>query len=278
VKVFISSDMEGTAGVVDWQQVIGPGPAYERGRALLLGEVNAAIEGAIAGGADEIVVNDSHWTMQNLDPSTLSGGASYVSGRHKTHYMMEGLDETFDACFFVSYHGSIGGRASVLSHTYNPNAVGEARLGGEAVGESGINALVAAAFAVPVALVTGDDVTAEEALARFPGAELVVVKTSLGRLSARSVHPERARELIRSGAERAVGRLAELHPPEVVRPAALEVDLLTADLAELATLVRGVTRIASRTIRIEGEPLDVYRSFVGVLVVTRQLASEISGR
>jgi len=67
VKVFISSDMEGTAGIVDWQQVIGPGPAYERGRALLLGEVNAAIEGAIDGGADEIVVNDSHWTMQNLD-------------------------------------------------------------------------------------------------------------------------------------------------------------------------------------------------------------------
>jgi len=276
--VFISTDMEGTAGIVDWQQVIGPGPAYERGRALLLGEVNAAIEGAIDGGADEIVVNDSHWTMQNLDPSGLSGGASYVSGRHKSLYMMEGLDETFDACFFVSYHGSIGGRASILSHTYNPNAVGEVRLGGDAVGESGINALVAAAFEVPVALVTGDDVTVEEAKARFADAELVAVKASLGRGSARSVHPEQARELIRSGAERAVRRVGELRPPEVPRPVALDVDLLTADLAEIATLVRGVTRIATRTIRIEGEPLDAYRSFVGMLVVTRQLASEISGR
>ena len=70
MKVFLSTDIEGTAGIVDWQQVLGPHPEYELGRRLLLGEVNAAIDGALAGGATEIVVNDSHWTMQNLPPAS----------------------------------------------------------------------------------------------------------------------------------------------------------------------------------------------------------------
>src|SRR5579863_7516265 len=92
MKVFLSSDMEGTAGVVDWEQCIGPGPEAAAGRELLLAEVNAAIEGAIAGGATEIVVNDSHANMRNLPPGQLLGEASYISGSHKPLYMMQGLD------------------------------------------------------------------------------------------------------------------------------------------------------------------------------------------
>ncbi len=274
MKVFLSSDMEGVAGIVSWPQVLGPGPEYERGRALLLAEVNAAIDGAVEGGATEVVVNDSHWTMQNLDPAELHADATYVSGTHKPLYMMQGLDETFDAAFFVAYHGSIDGPASVLSHTYNPRAVSSVRLDGAPAGEAGINALVAAAFGVPVALVTGDRVTIEEAKGWFPGAELVVVKESIGRMSAGSVHPERARALIQEGARRAIERLGELAPPVVSSPATLEVDLLTSDLAELATMVRGVERSDTRRIRITGAPLEVFRSFAGALAITRQLAAE----
>ena len=93
MKVFISFDMEGVAGIVDWSQCRGPGQPYEEGRRLLLGEVNAAIDGAMAGGATEIVCNDSHGTMNNLDPEELHGQAAYVSGRHKPLYMMQGLDD-----------------------------------------------------------------------------------------------------------------------------------------------------------------------------------------
>src|SRR5215471_462379 len=196
MKVFISNDMEGTAGVVDWEQCIGDGPAAAAGRELLLREVNAAIEGALAGGATEIVVNDSHSVMRNLPPGALSGRASYISGSHKPLYMMQGLDETFDAIMFVSYHGSMGA-AACLSHTYNPRAVMEARLDGQVTGEAGINPLVAAHYGVPVVLVTGDRRACEEAAALLPGVHLAVVKEAVSRLAAHSMHPDRACALIR---------------------------------------------------------------------------------
>src|SRR5260221_1084398 len=155
MKVFVSSDMEGTAGVVDWDQCVGDGPEAAAGRRLLLAEVNAAIEGALAGGATQIVLNDSHATMRTLPPAELAGGASYISGSHKPLYMMQGLDDSFDAVLFVSYHGSIGAPAG-LSHTYNPRAVMEARLDDSVTGEAGINSLVAAHYVVTVVLVSVD--------------------------------------------------------------------------------------------------------------------------
>ena len=98
MKVWISFDMEGVAGIVDWEQCRPSGGArYAVGCQLMLDEVNAAIEGAIAGGATEVVLNDSHGTMANLDPRLVAGEASYIAGRHKPLYMMQGLDETVDA-------------------------------------------------------------------------------------------------------------------------------------------------------------------------------------
>ncbi|MGH3212799.1 MAG: M55 family metallopeptidase, partial [Trebonia sp.] len=135
--------MEGVAGIVDWAQCRPPGQAYEEGRALLLGEVNAAIDGVLAAGAAEIVCNDSHGAMNNLNPADLHGRAAYIAGRHKPWYMMEGLDDSFDAVFFIGYHGSISGEPSVLSHTYNPSVISRVTLNGVECGESGINALVA---------------------------------------------------------------------------------------------------------------------------------------
>src|SRR5215468_8207591 len=175
VKVFISFDMEGVAGIVDWSQCKGPGQPYEEGRQLLLGEVNAAIDGAVAAGATEIVCNDSHGTMNNLDPAQLHGRASYVAGRHKPLYMMEGMDDSVDAVFFIGYHGSISGASSVLSHTYNPSVIAKAELNGVECGESGINALVALACRAPVALITGDQQTITEGGPFFKEAERVVV-------------------------------------------------------------------------------------------------------
>src|SRR6202034_60189 len=183
MKVFLSSDMEGTAGVVDWEQCVGDGPEAAAGRRLLLAEVNAAIEGAVEGGATEIVVNDSHPKWRNLPADELPGAASYISGSHKPMYMMQGMDDSFDAVLFVSYHGSIGAPAG-LSHTYNPRAVTEARLNGTVTGEAGINALVAAHYRVPVVLVTGDRCACEETAALMPGVRAAVVKEHVSRLAA----------------------------------------------------------------------------------------------
>jgi D-amino peptidase len=271
MKVFLSSDMEGTAGVVDWEQCVGQGPEVAAGRKLLLAEVNAAIDGALAGGATEIVVNDSHSTMRNLPPGELKGGASYISGSHKPLYMMQGLDDSFDAVLFVSYHGSIGAPAG-LSHTYNPRAVMEARLDGVVTGEAGINALVAAHHRVPVVLVTGDRSACDETAALIPGVHTAVVKESVSRLAAHSLHPTRACELIRQKAQSAVAEAKAAEPPPLAS-ATLEVDVRTTDIAEAASWIRGVERTSDRKLRFVGDsPLAVYRSFCAAILLTRTVA------
>ncbi|HEY1919500.1 MAG TPA: M55 family metallopeptidase [Streptosporangiaceae bacterium] len=285
MKIFVSSDMEGTAGVVAWEQCTGDGPQAAAGRELLLAEVNAAIEGALDGGASEIVVNDSHSHMRNLPPAELAGQASYISGSHKPLYMMQGLDGSFDAVLFVSYHGSVGAPAG-LSHTYNPRAVAEARLNGVVTGEAGINALVAAHYGVPVVLVTGDRVACEETAALLPGIHTAVVKEPVSRVAAHSLHPERARALIQEAAREAVASAAQAAPPPFKEAAAkaaaagsvatLELSVRTTDIAEAATWVRGVERAGPRELVIAGEDLlSVYRSFCAAILLTRTVAQEV---
>ena len=189
MKLFLSTDFEGVSGIVAWEQIIEGNSEYEYGRRLLTNEVNAVISGALEGGAEEFVVNDSHHYMRNLHPQELSGKATLITGRHKPMYMMEGLDSSFDGIFFVGYHGSIGAEQAVLSHTYNPGAIWEVRLNGDIVGESAINALVAAYYKVPIIFISGDEVTTQEAQHIAPKAEKVVVKQSIGRFAAAHIHP-----------------------------------------------------------------------------------------
>jgi D-amino peptidase len=275
MKIFLSSDMEGTAGVVDWEQCVGDGAEAVAGRRLLLDEVNAAIGGAIAGGATEIVVNDSHSRMRNLPAQELHGQASYISGSHKPLYMMQGLDASFDAVLFVSYHGSVGAPAG-LSHTYNPRAVSEVRLNGTVTGEAGINALVAAHYGVPVVLVTGDRCACEETAALLPGVHSAVVKEPVSRLAAHSLHPTRACALIREVAEKAVATAAQAGPPPLGPMATLEISVRTTDIAEAATWVRGVQRAGPRQIVISGDDLlSVYRSFCSAILLTRTIAEAV---
>jgi D-amino peptidase len=270
VKVFISFDMEGVAGIVDWSQCRPPGQPYEEGRQLLLGEVNAAIDGALEAGATEVVCNDSHGAMNNLDPAALHGRASYVAGRHKPLYMMEGMDSSVDAVFFVGYHGSISGASSVLSHTYNPSVISKVSLNGAECGESGINALVALAHDAPVALITGDQQTITEGGPFFKEAERIIVKQSITRFSAAQLHPADARMRIAAGAAQALRRLPSIGLPGIALPARLDIEVQTADMAQVASWVKGAERTGTRTIAIEGDdPLAVFRSFVALTYITR---------
>jgi D-amino peptidase len=270
MRVFISVDMEGVAGIVDWEQCRAPGAAYEEGRRLLLAEVNAAIDGALAGGATDVLVNDAHSVMRNLPPDELHGAASYLAGSHKPLYMMEGLDESFGAVLYVGYHGSMGS-AGVLSHTYNPRAVHEVRIGGTVAGESGLNALVAAAYGVPVVLVTGDQTVGPEAEPFCPGIEVVEVKRAVSRFAAESLHPDQACTLVREGAERAVTGAEKQHAPSFGDPIRIEVDWRTADQAAMAAWVGG--SCAGRTTTLVGEdPLAVYRAVVAQVLLTRGIA------
>jgi D-amino peptidase len=273
MRVFLSCDMEGVAGVVDWSQCRGPATEYEAARRLLVSEVNAAIDGAFDGGATEVLVNDSHGLMANLPPDELDPRVEYLSGKHKPLYMMQGLDDSFGAVLFVGYHGSIGTNG-VLSHTYNPRAVYGARLNEQVVGEAGINSLVAVAHGVPIALVTGDDVTIAETTALIPDVEGVVVKEAISRFSAKNLSPTQAREAIRKGARQATVKAAgkQLAPPPIDQPYSLDVDWLTADMAEMATWVGGVERTGERTVTISSDDaLAVFKHFVATVFITRAI-------
>lgn len=272
MKLFLSTDFEGTSGIVAWEQIIEGNAEYEQGRSLLTAEVNAVITGALEAGATEFVVNDAHHYMRNLHPQDLVGRATLITGKHKPLYMMEGLDATFDGVCFVSYHGSIGAEKAILSHTYNPGAIWEVRINGEVVGESGLNALVAAHYNVPIILVSGDAATAQEAQFIAPQAEKVVVKQSLGRFAASNLHPTVARELLYEGARRACQHISDMEPPKFRLPVSLEITFLVADMAEMALWIRGVERMSSRTVKVESDNLlDLYRTFVTIVTLTRAL-------
>ncbi len=270
MKIYLSTDIEGTAGIVDWDQVMPGSAGYAAGVELLLAEVNAAIEGAAAAGATEFLVNDAHSRMANLPPARLAGRARYLGGRLKPLYMMEGLDETFDAVLFVSYHGSMSAAAAALSHTYFPAAIAEVTLNGIVVGEAGINALVARHFKVPVALITGDETTSREISDVCPGIRSAIVKRSVNRFAAESMHPEDACALIREEARLAVAGVSELSPPAIELPATLAIRFHTAVYADLAERIAGVTRtgVLEATITDE-DPLELFCTFVTVVLLCR---------
>ncbi|HWD97295.1 MAG TPA: M55 family metallopeptidase [Acidimicrobiales bacterium] len=272
MKIFISSDMEGTAGVVDWDHVMASGPLYPYYCELLTNEINAAIEGAMRAGADEFLVNDSHSKMANLKPSELAGSARYLSGRVKPMYMMQGLDETFDAVFFISYHGSMSSQGSTLSHTYFPTAFAQISINGVIAGEAAINTLVAKAYGVPLLLITGDEVTAREIAPFAPSARAVVVKNSVSRFAADSMHPTEACELINEQAFQAVSSLATAKQIDISTPTTMEIEFRTSDYADLASRVAGVKREDTLRCSITLEsPLELYRTFITVVLLCRGL-------
>lgn len=276
MKVYLSIDAEGVAGITDWDQIRTTGDDFALGRRLMLGELNAAIEGVLAAHPDaEIVVNDSHGSMRNFPPDEIAGNASLIAGRHKPMYMMEGLDGSFDAILFIGYHGAIGAHPAILSHTYNPRAIWEVQIDGHSVGESALNGLVAAHYGVPIVFVSGDEATAVDARALVPDIETAIVKTSFTRFAARSVHPQVAREQIRSGVQRALSQMAgKALVPVYASPTRVEVTFLTADMAGACAVLRGVELVPEqpRTVRCVGDDrLAIFQAFVGMIQITRAL-------
>lgn len=251
MRVYISVDMEGVAGVVHEDQTDPTDPRhaadYARSCRLMTGEANAAIEGALAAGATQVCVNDSHWLMRNLLAEDLHEAAELISGGPKRLSMVEGIETGFDAAMFVGYHGRAGTGASIIDHTYT-DRIYEVRVNGAATGELGLNAAIAGHYGVPVVLATGDNTLAAEAKATLgEGVETVVVKEALSRYAARSVAPAEARKRIREGAARA---LARTHRPYVVKgPVTIETDFARSVHADMAELVPGAERVGPRTVR-----------------------------
>ena len=209
MRVHIISDIEGVSGIAKPEQVAGGEPLFEEARRLYTEEINAAIRGARAAGATEIVVMDCHgagkgWTFNSLVPDLLDPGCEYVVQQKWTEYT-EFLEERSDAALFVGMHAMAGTPDGVLNHTVSGQAWQNLWFNGTRVGETGINAALCGTWGCPVLLVTGDRAVCREATQLLgDGLVTVEVKRGLGFQSARQLPPLRARELIEAGATQAL--------------------------------------------------------------------------
>jgi D-amino peptidase len=265
MKVYISVDMEGIAGVNHPGPTDAGHPRYPMAVDLMVGETNAAIEGALAAGATDVLVNDSHGEMYNLLPERIDRAARVLQGQ-KPWSMVAGAGPGagFDVALFVGYHARAGHPTGTIAHTYSGRPI-ETRLDGRPTGEYGLNALALAAWGIPVGLVTGDDALADEVEGWLPWTERVVVKTAAGRHAAASLHPAVAADRIRAGAETAVRRAAagELELLRVGPPVVIEVDYSRAIEADHAAILPGAERIGDRGVRFSADdPLLAYRGFL----------------
>ena len=268
MRVWISVDLEGIAGIGHPAPTKRGDPSYPDAVGLMVGEANAAIAGAVAGGADAIVINDSHDRMDNLTSAALDPAATVIKGQ-KAWSMVAGADPAaglgpFDVALFVGYHARAGHPTGTLAHTYSFRPTRTA-LDGRETGEYGFNAAILGAWGIPVGLVTGDDALADEVETWLPWAERVIVKRAMGGNASASTHPERARDLIAAASERAVRRAAagDLQPLVIEPPVVIEVDFARAAQADYAATPPFAERAGARGVRIEAaDTVTAYRAFL----------------
>ncbi|MFS0553774.1 M55 family metallopeptidase [Brevibacillus sp. 179-C9.3 HS] len=278
MKVFISLDMEGISGLSEWEDVIPGRRHYEAGRRLLTQDVNAAIEGALEAGATQIIVNESHGPMNNIILEELHPQADVIRGFFKPLCMMQGIDSSCDAAFFIGYHGKAGTGDAVLNHTLSGLAIHRLMLNGKEVGEAGLNAAIAGAFGVPVVLVTGDSQTAKEVEEDIPGVFTVAVKTGITGLSSQAMHPVRARELIRQQAKEALLQRSQVKPLEQRAENTIEVEFTKSQFATAASWMPGIELIEGRTVRFHSHDLvSMMPVLQAMLLITGQVNRMITG-
>jgi D-amino peptidase len=259
VKVFIISDMEGVAGIVKWQQTDGAKEkrAYHEGRELYTEEINAAVRGAKAAGATEIVVMDCHgageeWTFNSLIPDKLDPNCEFVVQNDWTEYTAF-LEQGVDAALFVGMHAKVGTPDGVMAHTVSGQAWRELKFNGTSVGETGINAALCGHWNCPVLLVTGDAAVCREAQALLgDGLTTVAVKTGIGQFSARQFPALKARELIEEGAKKALADLSAVKPYDPGKPCEIEIEFTSPDRLQEYANRKGVEVTGGRTLVARG--------------------------
>lgn len=264
MNIYISCDMEGTAGVCSWDQVDARKytPDYFIYRKYMTQEVCAAVAGAREAGATGVTINDSHGPMRNLILDDLPGDVRVVFGNRKPYSMVQNVDG-FDGVFFTGYHGAIGDANATLCHTYTPSVVYEVRMNGIRCSEATLNAALAGHYGVPVLLITGDRVTVESAKAQMPWITGAIVKESIGNYAVDSISPHAAQQAIRAAASQAVKDAARAKPFRFEPPVTMEIDMAKVEQADHVGLIPGFERSGPRQVRFTHQDYPtVFRAFV----------------
>jgi D-amino peptidase len=279
MRVLISADAEGVTGITSTNELLFGRPHYEFMRSMMTDDVNAAVEGAFAGGATSVVVNDAHWTMTNILIERLDPRAELIKGFHKHLCMVEGAQEA-DAVFFLGYHCRTGDSDGVGNETILGREIVDIRMNGQAVGESEINAAVCGHFGVPVVFASGDDLYEKELRQTLPDVEFGLTKYALDRWVARCLAPEKSHANIRTAAQRAVERAkaGEFTPYRVDGPVSLSVTFSSTAEALMAALIPGSVRETARTVTYTSDnAVDAWKGFFAVLLLGWSATDEVYG-
>jgi len=245
MKILIAADMEGITGVTNWDQVTPGHPEYSRFRKLMTDDVNAAVRGVFAGGADDVVVADGHWNGSNILIEELDARARLNSGSPAPLGMLQGLGRDVAGVLFIGYHARQGSQEAVLDHTWSNTCVSNVWLNEMMAGEYTLNAALAGHFNVPVLMISGDQIVCAQAKEQIGDLATVVVKQATGHFSAECLPPEVSQKLIQKAAQRAVKKLIKKTTPKpfvLKTPITVTVELNSSDMADKAMLMPGVTR------------------------------------
>lgn len=247
MKVLVSVDIEGVAGVFHPEQTRPGNPEYERARRLMTEEANAAIRGAFAGGAAEVVVNDSHGGFRNLLPEQLDARAEALLGKPRVLGMVAGAEDGCAAVCMIGYHARSQSRG-VLAHTINSGAFARVWLNGQELGEAGLYGALAGEFGVPVVMASGDDVFADETRPLFPQARFVVTKRAQGAHSGLSLAPSVVCSAIEATAREGVAAAPGMAPLRLATPVEAKLQTVNAAHADLFAMLPGTERLDGVTL------------------------------
>ena len=265
MKLLIAVDMEGTSGITTWDQVTPGHAEWQRFRRIMTADVNAAISGAFAGGADEVVVSDGHWNGDNLLFEELDKRASLNTGSPSPWSMVQGVNEGVDAAFFVGYHARNGTANAILDHTWSAARVHNLFINGRVSGEVGLNGSLCGHFGVPVLMVSGDQTVGAEAREWIAGVETVTTKIAHGRWSAEVLSPSLVQERLRAAAQSALLRFLKGEGPKPLQPqtpVTIRLELVGSDMGDKAALLPGAVRLDGRTIEFASADMPAaYQAF-----------------
>ena len=247
-RIFIISDAEGVAGVCRQDQTDPKDPDM---RALLTGEVNAAVDGFLAGGADEVIVWDGHGGSESLSAVTIHPKAKLLMGGLPATMTLE---RHYTAVAFVGQHSMANVRAGIMAHSYSSLGTQNMLLNGKPVGEIETRTALAGVFGTPVILLTGDQAAVEEMRAIQPATEVAAVKEGIGRYTCLTLSAQAARDLIRESARKAMAKIGTIRPYRIDGQVSIQIEHTTRSSLKMdASHAAGATVIDDRTIKFSGK-------------------------
>jgi len=244
-RVFISIDMEGISGIVDWSEVNHKENEYSFTRKLMVGDLNSAIEGALESGVKEIVVSDAHGRMRNIRPEDVHESAHLVRGSPKPNAMMEGVNDDFDAALYLGYHSMKGTKNGIMCHTISGSTVDGIWINGRETGEFGLNSALAGTYGVPSVFLAGDEAATKEAEDFVNGITTATVKWAVGRYAAKCLHPNVSGKLIKSKVMDALTKKFPA-PRRVDEPVEVKIKFTSSTMCDVVDLMPSFERSGGR--------------------------------